>query len=72
MAQLEPDFDFAINEQCFEYGECAMLQPFIAAGKAVFNAEYTMDTSSFCAQAKAQGISAIRKNLDLDATRQAC
>ena len=72
VAQLEPDFDFAINEQCFEYGECAMLQPFIAAGKAVFNAEYTMDTSSFCAQAKAQGISAIRKNLDLDATRQAC
>jgi hypothetical protein len=70
--ELEPDFDFAINEQCFEYGECNLLQPFVAAGKAVFNAEYTITLSSFCAQAKSMGISAIRKNLDLDATREAC
>jgi hypothetical protein len=71
-AELEPDFDFAINEQCFEYDECNLLQPFVAAGKAVFNAEYSITLSSFCAQAKAMGISAIRKNLDLDATREAC
>ena len=32
----------------------------------------TLDPTSFCAQAKAQGISAIRKNLDLDASREAC
>jgi hypothetical protein len=70
--ELEPDFDFAINEQCFEYGECNLLQPFVAANKAVFNAEYTMTLSSFCAQAKSMGISAIRKNLDLDAAREAC
>jgi len=37
---LEPYFDFAVNEQCFEYLECDVLQPFITAGKAVLNAEY--------------------------------
>lgn len=37
---LVSDFDFAINEQCFQYDECDALTPFIKAGKAVFNAEY--------------------------------
>lgn len=33
-------YDFAVNEQCFEYSECEKLLPFINEGKAVFNAEY--------------------------------
>lgn len=33
-------YDFAVNEQCFQYNECAALQPFISAGKPVFSAEY--------------------------------
>lgn len=33
-------FDFAVNEQCFEYSECNALSPFIDGGKPVFNAEY--------------------------------
>lgn len=37
---LVDHFDFAVNEQCFEYDECEMLTPFIEANKAVFNAEY--------------------------------
>jgi hypothetical protein len=71
-AALQPDFDWALNEQCYQYGECAMLQPFAQAGKAVFIAEYDLDPSAFCAQAKAAGYSALRKTLALDATRQAC
>ena len=27
--QLEPYFDFAINEQCHQYNECSLLTPFI-------------------------------------------
>jgi len=38
--QLVEHFDFAVNEQCFEYEECERLVAFIQAGKAVFNAEY--------------------------------
>lgn len=33
-------FDFAVNEQCHEFDECDRLQPFVDAGKPVFNAEY--------------------------------
>jgi hypothetical protein len=33
-------FDFAVNESCFEYSECAALTPFVDNGKAVLNAEY--------------------------------
>jgi hypothetical protein len=35
-----PYFDFALNEQCFQYNDCAPLLPFIKAGKAVFQVEY--------------------------------
>ncbi len=47
-------FDFAINEQCYEYNECATLTPFIEAGKAVFHVEYNtnyLDDDSMCEQA---------------------
>lgn len=32
--------DFAVNEQCVQYGECARWNPFIVANKPVFNVEY--------------------------------
>ncbi len=37
---LVDSFDFAVNEQCFEFDECDALQPFLDAGKPVFEAEY--------------------------------
>ncbi len=40
IAELVEHFDFAINEQCFEYKECEALSLFIKKGKAVLNAEY--------------------------------
>jgi hypothetical protein len=72
VAALEPDFDWALNEQCFEYGECGMLQPFVRAGKAVFVAEYALDNSAFCPPAAAAGLMAMRKTMNLDAWRQPC
>ncbi len=33
---LLPYFDWALNEQCFQYNECNTLVPFITAGKSVF------------------------------------
>jgi hypothetical protein len=71
-AALEPDFDWALNEQCFQYHECDRLQPFTRAGKAVFVAEYELATTGFCAQANAAGIMAMRKRLALDAWREPC
>ncbi len=65
-------FDFAINEECFSYGECDLLLPFIRADKAVFGAEYELRTSSFCSQANSMNMDFILKNWDLDAYREAC
>ena len=63
--QLLPDFDFAIVEQCFQYEECGYYEPFVKAGKAVFEAEYELEPSEFCAAAEALDFSAIRKSVDL-------
>jgi hypothetical protein len=69
---LVDHFDFAVNEQCFEYDECDALRPFVAAGKAVFHAEYERSPAQFCATSKRLRLSSLRKRLDLDAWRQTC
>ena len=65
-------FDFAVNEQCFQYHECSRYKPFLNAGKAVFNVEYELEPGSFCDRAHALGISAISKHLALGAWRIGC
>lgn len=40
IVELEVFFDFALNEECHEYNECHLMQPFIDVNKPVFNAEY--------------------------------
>ena len=68
VAQLVPDFDFMVDEQCFQYSECSTLLPFINAGKAVFEVEYRGQPSKFCPKANAMKLNSIKKNLSLDAT----
>jgi len=70
--ELEPYFDWALNEQCFYYNECERLLPFIEAGKAVFGVEYDGSLSSFCPQLNALNFDWLKKNLNLGAERQAC
>ena len=41
-------FDWALNEECFQYHECDLMKPFVDAGKAVFQVEYKLTTTSFC------------------------
>ena len=70
--QLVSNFDFELDEQCYEYSECSSLTPFIAAHKAVFEVEYNEPATTFCAYTKSLGFSSMKKNLDLDAPRTAC
>lgn len=70
--QLVSAFDWAINEQCFAYDECATLLPFVAAGKPVVVIEYATATGIFCPAATELGFAAMRKRVALDAWRQAC
>lgn len=64
--QLQPSFDFAINEQCWQYNECGPYAAFINAGKAVMNVEYSAQPSTYCPKAKAAKIVSIKKKLNLD------
>jgi hypothetical protein len=72
VAALEPAFDLAVVEQCFEFDECDRLAPFTAAGKPVLVAEYRLPTARFCARANAAGLMAMRKRLALGAWRRPC
>ncbi len=68
---LLPAFDYAINEQCFQYAECARSgdatsgwRAFVAAGKPVFQAEYRLEPRDFCRRANRWGFSSIVKARD--------
>jgi len=56
VGDLQPYFDFANNEQCWQYRGCNFPAPGLQAwppayGKAVFNVEYKLAASKFCPQA---------------------
>ena len=72
VGQLVNHFDWALNEQCFEYNECETLAPFIQAGKAVLGVEYKLNPSLFCTQAQSMQFSWMKKNWDLDAWMAPC
>jgi hypothetical protein len=69
---LATRFDFAVVEQCFEYDECDKSRPFTRAGKAVFDAEYSLTRDQFCSRARALGISGLQADTDLSGPTQPC
>jgi hypothetical protein len=70
---LQPDFDFAVVEECFRHKECGMYSPFVDAGKAVLATEYsTNKMETECTSARKLRFSLIFKNLALGAWRRAC
>lgn len=74
VSQLAADFDFAVNEQCFQYKECAVYTAFTSLGKPVFNAEYAgryqTNTNgartTLCQLARAANIRTLVLSEDLD------
>ena len=61
---LEPYFDWALTEQCWQYSECDNFQTsFLAKGKAVFDVEYQVSPN--CAQSNAWHMNAVKRDLDL-------
>ncbi len=73
ISELVAAFDFAVNEECYEYDECERLTPFIEAGKPVLHAEYaeTLVNDSearalFCDEMVALGLSSMVLPLELD------
>jgi hypothetical protein len=72
---LVDSFDFAINEECFEFGECSYLKPFTDAKKPVYNIEYkksytkASEFSKLCKRAKDLNIYTIVENKALNGSQ---
>ncbi len=73
VVQLVDDFDFALNEQCFEFNECDALMPFVARQKPVLNAEYLQRyvddeaaRAALCEASRSAQLSTLVLPLDLD------
>lgn len=70
---LARSFDFAVNEQCFQYDECGPLHRyFVRHGKPVFHIEYRGRPAQFCPRARKLGFSSVFKRLSLGAFRIGC
>lgn len=71
---LVGDFDWALNEECFQYSECGTLAPFLNAGKAVFQVEYggAALAARVCTDANRRNFDTLIKDLDLSAFRISC
>ncbi len=71
---LLDDFDWALNEECFDYDECDMLLPFINAAKAVFQVQYgDADLAdNICPKALALDFDTLIKHVELDSWRVSC
>lgn len=79
IATLEPHFDWALNEECHAYGECAFLKPFVSKGKAVLHVEYVEAASqapakaaAICGSPSLAGFSTLIKTWELDASGASC
>jgi len=76
LAQLAASHDFAVNEQCHEYSECAGYSAFVSLGKPVFNIEYATKyvnntngaLDALCASSATLGLSTQVLPLALDGT----
>ncbi len=65
LGDLQTAFDFAVNEQCFQYNECNRYDGWVTAGKAVVELEYRASPKKFCLDAAANGRDAMKKKQNL-------
>ena len=68
---MYPLADAVLTEQCNQYSSCGLLSAYVGH-KAVFNAEYHLQPSQFCAKDDALGFNGARFNLNLTGVRDPC
>jgi len=72
---LQPHFDFAISDRCYEKGTCEEFAAYPKANKPAFNAEYTdvdIDFAKACAEGARLNINMIRKDRPVTAPVITC
>ena len=78
--QVLGKMQWAVNEQCIQYGECDTWQSFVEAAKPVFNIEYPdgapdvgpQKTDSICGTRDAKGFETVLKEMSLNDWVEAC
>ena len=71
-AELAAHHDFAIHFGCLARGDCAVLAPFAAAAKPVFDIETEGEPASVCAAAAQQGVNVLMKDSGFGPDRVGC
>lgn len=61
-------YEAALNEECNEYEECYVYDPFVAAGKVVWNVEYALTPAAFCADDNASNFDGYHSHNPPDGT----
>jgi hypothetical protein len=69
---MQPLAQGIISEQCNQYGTCSLLNPFLAAGKWIGNAEYSLTQAQFCPSDNAANMNGILFNTNLAGGRKPC
>lgn len=82
VADVVGEVQFAVNEQCSQYHECADFRPFVDATKPVFRIEYLEGApeissvqkakESVCGDKDARGFSTLIKQMDLGEWVESC
>lgn len=77
IGELVDVFDFEVNESCLHFNECQDLQPFLDAGKPVYQIEYIAPKNKkqirrTCRAANALGLQTLIKHVNLDGWRIDC
>jgi hypothetical protein len=73
--ELWPVCNWVLTEDCYEWGWCEQMTPYIQHNKAVFAVEYTdsgIDFNAFCTWCTEHQYTALLKNRDLDEWRETC
>ena len=70
-SDMYPLADAVLTEQCNQYDTCGLLSSYVGH-KAVFNAEYVLKTSQFCAKDDALGFNGAKFNAALTGVRKPC
>ncbi len=70
-ADMYPLADAVLTEQCNQYSSCGLLSAYVGH-KAVFNAEYRLKPSAFCARDDLLGFNGARFNVGLSDVRKPC
>jgi hypothetical protein len=69
--EMYPLADAVLTEQCNQYRTCGLLRAYVGH-KAVFNAEYSLAPSRFCARDDALGINGAQFAVSLTGVRRPC